>query len=65
MRHHTVTLHQNAVKVVYFHCILLEAELAIINPIVSNNFCNSLAHLRVGYSHPQGDSLYESMNSPS
>ena len=45
-------LQQNAVKV--------KVHLTIANPITSNNFCNSLENLRVGYSNPQEDTLYAS-----
>ena len=38
----------------------LEVNLTITNPITSNNFCNSLADLRVGHSHLQGGTLYAS-----
>ena len=35
------------------HSVILECSEST-NPITSNNFCNSLVDLMVGYSHPQG-----------
>ena len=41
------------------HAMKVKVDLTISNPITSNNFCNSLAVLRVGYSHLHGGTLYE------
>ena len=40
--------------------VKLEVDLTITNPITSNNFCNLLADLIVGYSHPQEGTLFVS-----
>ena len=40
--------------------VKVEVDLTITNPITSNNFCNLLADLIVGFSHPQGGILFVS-----
>ena len=42
------------------HALKGEVDLTITKPITSNNFCNSLADLRVGYSHLEECILYAS-----
>ena len=39
------------------HAVKVKVDLTITNPITSNSFCNSLADLRVGYSHLHGGTL--------
>ena len=47
MSHHTSTV--TMPYHIRMHAVKVEVDLTITNIITSNNFCNSLADLRVGY----------------